>query len=236
MSGRRKKKGVLVYWVVVVVIILTMLCLPLAVQAETIQGGASLNVSFVQTFNHVDFTVTWATDEPVETAIWHFQFGDGTETVLSGVSGSASFSHDYAYSVGSLTTHHPSFNLPSGIGGSGYWVDPWNGVIVIDDRPKEITYTVYLPIVSKAVPVASCSILVSQQDVNHVVFDVSWENAGSGIHQIQFGDGSYTEQFSGPDGSGATWHDYAYPGGNFIVTMELSGGGSCFVQVNVDWP
>ena len=228
MGGKGKKRSI-VYLVIAAVIILILLCLPFVVSAQSIQSGASLGVQQVQSFNRVQFHVEWVTDEPAETAIWHFQFGDGTETVLSGVSGSASFSHDYAYSVGGLTTYHPSIDL-------GNWVDVWTGEIVVDDRPVEETYTVYLPLVMNADPVPYCSITVSTQDVNHVVFDATWSGAGDGVHSFEFGDGSVTDQFSGSNGSGLTWHDYAYPGGNFIITMELSGGGSCFTKVLVDWP
>ena len=228
MSGKGKKRSI-VYLVIAAVIILILLCLPFVVSAQSIQSGASLGVQQVQSFNRVQFHVEWVTDEPAETAIWHFQFGDGTETVLSGVSGSASFSHDYAYSVGGLTTYHPSIDL-------GNWVDVWTGEIVVDDRPVEETYTVYLPIIMNAGQNPSCSITVSSQNANHVVFDTTWSEAGDGSHSVSFGDGTHTEQFSGPSGSGQTWHDYAYPGGNFIITMELSGGGSCFTKVLVGWP
>jgi len=212
---------------------LLVLGLPVRVSAGSLQGGAQLDVSFTQSFNHVDFTVTWVTDDP--DGAWHFLFGDNTETVLTGASGTATFSHDYAYNVGDVIAYQASIELPS-VGGSGYWTDPWTGEIVIDDRSKEETYTVYLPLVMNADPVPYCSITVSTQDVNHVVFDATWSGAGDGVHSFEFGDGSVTDQFSGSNGSGLTWHDYAYPGGNFIITMELSGGGSCFTKVLVDWP
>jgi len=161
MGGKGKKRSI-VYLVIAAVIILILLCLPFVVSAQSIQSGASLGVQQVQSFNRVQFHVEWVTDEPAETAIWHFQFGDGTETVLSGVSGSASFSHDYAYSVGGLTTYHPSIDL-------GNWVDVWTGEIVVDDRPVEETYTVYLPIIMNAGQNPSCSITVSSQNANHVI-------------------------------------------------------------------
>lgn len=234
MGGKGKKKNI-VYLIIAFVIILIMLCLPFVVSAQSLQGGASLDVQQVQSFNHVQFHVEWITDQPVETAIWHFQFGDGTETVLLGTSGSADFSHDYAYNVGGVIIYHPSFSLPSNVGGSGFWTDPWSGTIVIDDRPIGVTYTVYLPIISKPAQNPYCSIVVSEQALNHVVFDVSWQNAGSGIHQIKFGDGAITEQFSGSNGSGTTWHDYPYPGGNFLIEMNLEGG-VCSTSVEIDWP
>ena len=229
----RKKKVFVVYVVIAVVIILMLLCLPFAVQAQSVQGGAHLEVNFFQTFNHVDFTVSWTTDDPDGT--WHFLFGDGTETVLTGASGTATFSHDYAYNVGGVIAYQASIELPSA-GGSGYWADPWIGEIVIDDRSKEKTYTVYLPLIMNASPAPYCSITVSTQDVNHIVFDATWSGAGDGVHSFEFGDGSVTDQFSGPNGNASTWHDYAYPGGNFIITMKLDGGGSCFTKVLVDWP
>lgn len=199
-------------------------------------GGASLEVQFTQSFNHVDFSVTWVTDEPAETANWDFLFGDGTKTVLVGVTGSETFSHDYEYMPSAVSTHYPSVSLPSS-GGSGYWTDPWQGVVIIDDRPIEpVTYKVYLPFVAKPGPVPFCSIEISEQTINHVVFDVVWNGAGTGVHDFSFGDGATTQQFSGISGNGTTWHDYSWPGGDFVVTMNLSGGGNCTAQVNIDWP
>jgi len=190
------------------------------------QGGAHLEVEFTQSFNHVVFTVTWVTDDP--NGSWPFLFGDGTEYVLVGASGSSSFTHDYAYVPGGIISYYPSISLDG-------WTDPWCGVITIDDR-HNINHVVFLPAIFKPAPEPVCSIDVSEYDKNHFVFNVTWQNAGSGVHQLLFGDGALTEQFSGTEGSGTTWHDYPYPGGQFIVSMNLSGGGSCSTQINVYWP
>lgn len=231
---RKLRRGCI--WFLVILIILALALMPFltgGVSAQSLQGGASLEVSFIQSFNHVDFTVSWVTDDP--NGEWYFLFGDGTETVLVGATGTANFSHDYAYEIDGVITYYPSIDLPSD-GGSGSWTDPWQGTVVIDDRSIEVTYIVYLPIVMKAAPSPHCSVLMTEQNVNHVVFDVVWENAGSGNHTISFGDGTGTQQFSGENGSGQTWHDYSYPGGNFIISMDLSGGGNCFTKVLINWP
>jgi len=190
-------------------------------------GGAHLEVDFTQQFNHVVFTVTWVTDDP--SGAWPFHFGDGAEYVIVGESGTDTFDHDYEYNTGGIISYTAWIDL---IG----WTDPWYGVITIDDRPEIETYYTYLPLVTRSEPIPTCSITISSYDKNHFVFNLSWENAEDGYHTFYFGDGSYTQQFYGVSGSGSTWHDYPYPGGNFLTEMDLFGGGSCSKEIFVYWP
>jgi hypothetical protein len=186
-------------------------------------GGAHLEVNFTQQFNHVDFTVTWVTDDP--NGAWPFHFGDEAEYVIVGESGTDSFYHNYAYNPGGVISYTAWIELEG-------WTEPWSGVITIDDRPETVIYLAYLPLITKAKPIPTCSIAVSSHDRNHYVFDVIWENAGNGVHTFNFGDDALTEQFYGSSGSGLTWHDYAT--GIYTTRMELFGGGSCSVKVQVN--
>jgi len=231
MSGKSKRKGIF-YLVVAMVIILILLCLPFAVSAQDVVNpkcgmGNTIPTSFE---NHVEFSTTWEDGSP--TGEYPFDFGDGSPNyVLTGMEGSSLFSHDFPIVMGEVVTYYVGFSVYNDT-----YPDSANCMnsVIIDYRQPE--YKVFLPIISKAISPPSCLIAISEQNLNHLVFDVTWQDAGIGVHQIQFGDGSYTEQFSGSSGSGQTWHDYAYPGGNFIITMKLDGGGSCFTKVLVDWP
>ncbi|OGM09052.1 hypothetical protein A2W13_03860 [Candidatus Woesebacteria bacterium RBG_16_36_11] len=221
-----KKFAVCAYVIVGILLAVGFVNIANAQSISIPQGGAHLEVEFIQTFNHVVFTVTWITDDPNGT--WPFHFGDGTEYVLVGESGMETFSHDYAYTPGGIICYLASIELNG-------WTDPWSDIITIDDRPPE-SYFNFMPIVFKPAPISSCSIQIDEQNINYVVFDVSWQNAKDGVHTFEFGDGSMTQQFSGIEGNGQVWHDYPWPQENFIAMMQLDGGGSCSVDIIVDWP
>ena len=208
-------------------------------KAET-NGGASLDVQVTQNFNHVTFVVTWVTDEPVETANWTFLFGDGTQTVLTGTRGSVSFSHDYEYVVGGIVTYHPSISLPSSIGGSSYWTDPWIGTVTIDDSPVQ-GYQVFLPLVVKPAPEAPTCFVnpVVVKSPNQIRFDYRWDGAFNQNFTTDFGDGSSTEELSGMSGQQSISHSFPWPGGTFTVSTDFVGPGgttNCSVKLQINWP
>lgn len=181
--------------------------------------------------NHVEFAASWFGG--FEQGEYPFQFDDGSMVVFTGTQGSKLFSHDYSYIEGGIITYTVGFTVTSDITTT---VAYCHNDIVIDFRPQAVTYNIFLPLVSKPAHVPACTVAVAEQTVNHVVFDVDWQNAGDGTHTFSFGDGTETKQFSGSVGSSNTWHDYAWPGGNFTAMLSLDGGGTCSVHITVNWP
>ena len=197
------------------------------VQADTLPTCGFGNTVPERFQNHVNFSATWVNGSP--TGAYPFDFGDKSpEYVLTGSDGGELFDHDYPIVIGEAVTYYYGFTVYNDAGDRR----ACNGQVTIDYRP----YQVFLPLVSKPELVPSCTIKITEQSVNHVVFGVEWQDAGNGAHTINFGDGASTQQFSGSEGSGSTWHDYSYPGGKFIAEMNLSGGGSCSTQVDINWP
>lgn len=210
-------------------------------KAQTInvsQGGAHLEVTFTQTFNHVAFSVTWVTNDP--NGAWPFLFGDGTETVISGESGVISFTHDYAYDPGGIITYNPSFTL-------GDWTDPWTGIVTIDDRdPVTDTFKVFLPIVSRAPIEVVCDFRVAYNAYqNNLMLLESWcTNVPDGYNaHLKFdtlGQDDAECDLLVTDGKTGEIHAYPYPYTDFLAQYEFTdtiGTAHIFyVPVHVNWP
>lgn len=203
-------------------------------------GGASLDVQFVQSFNHVTFTVSWVTDEQdLSKAKWTFYFGDGSQVVLEGTTGTAQFDHDYGYNVAGVITYHPTIDLAD-------WTDPWTGCITIDDRPTEpVTYKLYLPLVMKpAQPAPDCAITATAgQLANNITFGFTCTNVPDGWAKFAFditGHDSAQTDVLLTGGVGFASHSYPWPTTTFtgrLTVTGLDGKGYHFdISLIVNWP
>ena len=199
-------------------------------------GGASLEVQFTQSLNHVTFTVLWVTGGDPNSA-WPFLFGDGTQYVLVGASGTETFSHDYeSVMPGVVSTYYPQINLVG-------WTDPWQGTIIIDDRPPEV-YTIFFPFVSKPFVEPQCSINVTEGQTNHIMFGVNCQNvSGGGWAHLEFdtlGHDSASTDLRLTNGVGFSDHTYPWPYSSFNSRLTVIGldakDYSFDIPVEIYWP
>lgn len=180
------------------------------------QPTASIEITD-QNFNSVQFRVEWTGGSD---ATHRIDFGDGSETGVQGLEGVQNLVHDFAYVPGELTSYWVAFTVIGAAEETTVAVE-----VVIDDRHS--TYSISLPVVlSPAALPPSCTITAaSVGQINHIEFEVSWNNGSGGPYRFVFGDGAETTVGEGANGTGSTSHDYSYvPGGikEYEVTMWMS--------------
>jgi hypothetical protein len=199
---------------------------------------------YLESWNSKVITVTLvATDTGITPEEWLWlSLGDGASTDIQlGPTGVRTIHHDYAWTPEPVTVTVRVMRWISHtfetVGMTEFLLVPPGTEPTPAPTPEPTRWTINLPLVLKSKPKPICSIEISSQQLNHVVFDVAWQNADPGTHTVRFYEnGPEDRQFHGSSGSGTTWTDYPYPGTKFTATMFLDGGGSCSVDVVVDWP
>jgi hypothetical protein len=159
----------------------------------------ALEVTAVQDFNHVDFSITWSGGNP--DGQYEFLFGDETSSILSGPSGEVVLPHDYAYELGGVVTYTATVTV-MGPGGEATWSDE----VVVDDRslgPCALDYEVINP-------------------PNTVKVTGNCENTKDGYHKLSWGDGSSTFALIENGKLAGEEHSYQYtPGGKSVYEATL---------------